>query len=239
MTLKSYMDGQFWVIGPRDDRVYMDMSIYKGVGGQTTMQAPPPRPATDSTPGTYVVGDSQLEGMSRFFAKDSRFDKKNISFKRGASYRGLKKLSEKFSIKPGDTLIFASFGGNEATRDYKKRINNILPYLNDLKNSGVKIQIFGPPIGATNDPVRVKKRLAVDNYQKEVLKPFNYVSVWEKSKKLTPNPEEVHYRNEYGRYYEDLIKVKLLLEREPKDKRWLLLRGCWKVRRIRLGLKRK
>jgi len=204
MFRNDTFDG-LWLEDRSNSDVYMDDSIYKGVGDVVSRQPPP----MQTRGRTFVVGDSQLEGMRRFFAKDPRFESKNISYHRGASYKKLKSLAEEFAPKKGDKLIFASFGGNEAKNKYEESINNILPYLKDLKRSGVDIQIFGPPIGDTDDAERVNRRRSLDNFQKEILKPFNYNSIFDQTKNLKANKGEVHYRGAYGKYYNDVIVPRL------------------------------
>ena len=127
MTLKSHMGEQFWVVGPGDDRVYMDGSIYKGVGGQETMMQPPRRPATGTRTGrVFIFGDSQTAGMvgplkdyyaGLGYSPENIIIQRNKTFKVGATYKDIRNYIRNLDrgpdrFKAGDVVWIASIGGN-------------------------------------------------------------------------------------------------------------------------------
>ena len=99
----------------------------------------------------------------------------------------------------------------------KSNLKKLTDKLVSLQNSGVKIIVFGPPIGG--DFRRVLDRAFLDQLQKKWFEQnsIEYISVIESTKKLKPNPggRDVHYgltsrgASGYTEYFNRIILPKI------------------------------
>jgi hypothetical protein len=120
-----------------------------------------------------------------------------------------------------DTSLLYSAGGKGIKKEsdgYKsfsnsKSLKKITDKLLEMELIGVKIIIFGPPIGG--DPKRYLDRTFLDQLQQQWFDDngIQYVSVMEASKDLIPNKDDVHYGRRgssgYIEYFDKLLSSKL------------------------------
>jgi len=181
-----------------------------------------PKVAPDGTQ-VYIFGDSNTTAHKAYWGSWVRknYPKSKVNFiaKGGWTVPIIMKKLNKVDPKNTRMIIIGSLGGNDAynlmNKDYASLlapggnyyVDTIAPFmkkLKDLSNRGVKVKFFGLPYGSQrNTPQRQKARAAVDLSLASAAQEYgvDYVTVYEKTRKIKGKLFGVHYSKDRRRAY--------------------------------------
>ncbi len=195
MMFRNDISDGLWLEDRSNSDVYMDDSIYKGVGDVASR--PPPVMQTPKRGKIYVFGDSQTGGMRRAirnYYKSEGYAEGDIiiKYKDNGKYKDIDRFVSEHTYKPGDQIIIASVGGNEVGyRDPRGRSKSLVNSLKRHQNNNVGVRVFGLPLGNRSKSYNVRREMDVT--QKEIFKDLSYTSTLASSIGVPGKIGNVHY----------------------------------------------
>jgi len=181
------------------NRLFLDDSLHKAVGSKGKV---------------YIFGDSHTGGMKSYFRnyyKNLGYDPKDviIKIKNNGRYSDMVNRLSEYSFNPNDQIIIGSIGGPEARQDrlnkHSVRIDPLIRKLVEQRDRGVKVKVFGHPIGGNAKLTPNRLKLAPIQQRSFKNAGIEYHDVAAGSQKIQSKLNDIHFGKNYGKYFNNMI----------------------------------